>query len=55
MDSKQEFYKIPEELLSSNITITIAERHSGKRNYELYRKTRNNKLNDSSCKDDRNE
>ena len=52
MNSKHEFYKIPAELLSSNFTITIAERHSGKRNYELYAKNKlNNKMNDSSRKD----
>lgn len=56
MNSKHEFYKIPAELLSNpKLGITIAERHSGKRNYELYRKNRNNKMNDSSRKDDCNE
>lgn len=57
MNSKHEFYKIPPALLSNpKLGITIAERHSGKRNYELYVKNKlNNKMNDSSCKDDCNE
>lgn len=57
MNSKYEYYTIHPSLLTSLLSDPkydwiIAERHSGKRNYELYVKNnRNPKVIDSSCND----